>query len=249
MSEAAACPSDNSTRPGDRTFSATASSSIWSSRAPSARHLPDHRRPRRRQRRRGRAGAGRRRRRRRARPDRSRRPVDRRRPDPSDRRSFERHRRKPPNRVRRAVLRPQDRVVGATAPPPLRAWRSLRFARRRRSQGRRRRQQQVWRRHLDRDVSFILYVNDAFTGGKLHFPAQDLKIDAEGGPLGRVPVVGRLPPRGRAHRVGATLRAGELGRDRRRPPSQPAADRRDLQAPSPDVNREARRSSNVDVGG
>jgi predicted 2-oxoglutarate/Fe(II)-dependent dioxygenase YbiX len=41
----------------------------------------------------------------------------------------------------------------------------------------------IWRRHLDRDVSFILYVNDAFTGGKLHFPAQNLKIEPKKGLL------------------------------------------------------------------
>ena len=41
----------------------------------------------------------------------------------------------------------------------------------------------VWRRHLDRDVSLILYVNDAFTGGKLHFPAQNLKIEPKAGLL------------------------------------------------------------------
>jgi predicted 2-oxoglutarate/Fe(II)-dependent dioxygenase YbiX len=39
----------------------------------------------------------------------------------------------------------------------------------------------VWRRHLDRDVSFILYVNGAFTGGKLNFPAQGLKIEPKEG--------------------------------------------------------------------
>ncbi|MDE3060152.1 MAG: 2OG-Fe(II) oxygenase [Pseudomonadota bacterium] len=40
-----------------------------------------------------------------------------------------------------------------------------------------------WKRNHDRDVSVLLYLNDDFTGGKLNFPNQKLKVQPEPGLL------------------------------------------------------------------
>ena len=40
-----------------------------------------------------------------------------------------------------------------------------------------------WERFLDRDISLLLYLNDEFTGGHLHFPAQEIEIKPEPGLL------------------------------------------------------------------
>lgn len=40
-----------------------------------------------------------------------------------------------------------------------------------------------WRRVHDRDISLILYLNDEFTGGRLHFKQQDIRITPKPGLL------------------------------------------------------------------
>jgi hypothetical protein len=41
----------------------------------------------------------------------------------------------------------------------------------------------AWVRDLDRDISVLIYLNDAFTGGGLHFPSYDLTITPKPGLL------------------------------------------------------------------
>ena len=40
-----------------------------------------------------------------------------------------------------------------------------------------------WERHMDRDISLVMYLNDDFTGGMLNFPAQKLKVQPKPGLL------------------------------------------------------------------
>jgi predicted 2-oxoglutarate/Fe(II)-dependent dioxygenase YbiX len=47
-----------------------------------------------------------------------------------------------------------------------------------------------WERILDRDVSLIVYLNDGFVGGKLHFPDQALKVEPKPGMMVAFPSSG-----------------------------------------------------------
>ncbi len=88
----------------------------------------------------------------------------------------------------------------------------------------------VWRRHLDRDVSFILYVNDAFTGGKLRFPGQDLEITPKEGLLVAFPSSAAYLHEAEPTESGQRFALVSWARSSAAA-GQPAADRRDLQAP------------------
>jgi len=53
-------------------------------------------------------------------------------------------------------------------------------------------QAQVWKRHLDRDYSAIIYFNDEFEGGGLYFPLLNYRLQPKSGMLVCFPSDGRF---------------------------------------------------------